>query len=186
MISFRELKITDAQMLLDWRTSPRVTKFMNSDIDYDLKAQVSWIEDCFEKPSYYHWIIQYYGQDVGLLNFVNWDRVQRTTSWGFYIGEEEALTIGGMVPSYFYNFAFDILNVDKVFSEVFYNNTSVIDLHLKQGYVFDVERDHVIEKNGKTILIVCMSLEKNIFKASKFAKLKQSLPIVEWRGCPHE
>lgn len=182
MISFRETVIGDARKILDWRTSERVTMFMNSDINYDLEAQIRWLEESFNKPSYYHWIIQYGGEDAGLLNFINWNREDKTTSWGFYIGEESALGIGGLVPPYFHNFAFNTLRVERVLAEVFYSNTFVIDLHLKQGYRFDVARNHVIEKNGKSILVVCMSLDKHVFKASKLSRLKQNLPTKQWEA----
>ena len=126
MISFREIVIDDAKKILDWRTSERITKFLNSDMSYDVDAQKRWLEGSFNKSNYYHWIIQHGGEDVGLLNFVDWNREDKTTSWGFYIGEESALGLGGLVPPYFYNFAFDKLSVDKILAEVFYNNTSVI------------------------------------------------------------
>ena len=84
VISFREIEIEDAKTVLNWRTSERVTKFMNSDMKYDIDAQKRWLEGSFSKPSYYHWIIQYSGKDVGLLNFVDWNKEERTTSWGFY------------------------------------------------------------------------------------------------------
>ena len=186
MISFREIRIEDANTILDWRTSDRVTKFMNSDMSYDIDAQKSWLQGSFSKPNYYHWIIQYRGKDVGLLNFFDWNEEERTTSWGFYIGDESALGVGGLVPPYFYNFAFDKLGVEIVLAEVFYNNTSVIDLHLKQGYVFDPKRDYVIEKNGRSILMVGMILCKNKFKASKLSRLRQDLPISNWSASPFE
>ena len=63
---------------------------------------------------------------------------------------------------------------------------NIIDLHLKQGYAFDPGRDYVIEKNGKTILMVCMSLNKNDFKASKLSRLKQNLPTLKWGASPFE
>lgn len=137
MIGFREIHIEDAQKILDWRTSERVTRFMKSDIEYDLKSQIKWLETGFERPDYYHWIIQFEGRDVGLLSFMNWRREDRTVGWSFYIGEERALGMGGLVPPYFYNLAFDVLGVDRVIAEILYNNTAVINLYLRQGYVFD-------------------------------------------------
>jgi UDP-4-amino-4,6-dideoxy-N-acetyl-beta-L-altrosamine N-acetyltransferase len=184
MIRFREIEKEDAKKILDWRTSERVTKFMNSDMKYDLDGQTKWLAGSFNKSNYYHWIIQYDGNDVGLLNFVDWDDESKTTSWGFYIGEDDALGVGGIVPLYFYNFAFDVLGVDRVFAEVFYNNTGVIELHLNQGYCFDTERDYVIKKNGKDILMVCMFLDRRVFKDSKLSRLKQDLPIDRWQACP--
>lgn len=184
MITFRQVALSDADMILEWRTSPRVTEFMHSDLDYDLEAQKQWIQSCFEKPTYYHWIIRYNDNDVGLLNFIDWDRSKKTTSWGFYIGDESALGIGGMVPPYFYNFAFNVLCVDTITADVFYNNTSVIDLHLKQGYTFEPHRDYVIEKGGNSILIVCMSLKKSVFRSSRLHRLQQEFPISLWNANP--
>jgi len=185
MIKFREVQVSDAKMILDWRTSDRITKFLNSDMKYDLNAQSEWLEGSLKKSSYYHWIIQYGGKDVGLLNFVDWNPEKKSTSWGFYIGEEDALGIGGIVPPNFYNFAFNYLGVERILAQVFYNNTGVIDLHLRQGYNFDTHRDHVIQKNGQEILMVCMTLEKKVFQDSKFSGLKQELPISCWKANPN-
>ncbi len=184
MINFREVELGDAKKILDWRTSERVTNFMNSDIKYDLAGQEYWLSSNFNRPDYYHWIIQHAGEDVGLLNFIDWDAEAKTTSWGFYIGEESALGVGGLVPPYFYNFAFGVLGVDVVNAEVFYDNTSVINLHLKQGSHFDPDRDHVIQKNDKEILMICMRLKKEQFMTSKFARLRKELPIEKWAANP--
>jgi UDP-4-amino-4,6-dideoxy-N-acetyl-beta-L-altrosamine N-acetyltransferase len=180
MIAFREIHVSDAKQILDWRTKARVTEYMDSDVTYDIESQEKWLENSCTKPSYYHWIIQYGGKDVGLLNFVDWDKDKRITSWGFYIGDDDSLGIGGLVPPYFYNFAFNVLGVETVNADVFYNNVDIIRLHLAQGYRFDTNRDHVIKKNGKDVLMVCMNLDKIEFKASKFSRLKTNLPIDRW------
>jgi RimJ/RimL family protein N-acetyltransferase len=184
MIRFREIELDDAELILDWRTKDRVTKFMNSDVSYDVNMQKKWLAGSFRKHTYYHWIIQYGNNDVGLLNLVDWDSTNKTTSWGFYIGDDSALGIGGIVPSYFYNFAFDILGVDTITAEVFYNNIKTIELHLAQGYSFAPHRDHVISKDSKEILMVCMLLKKEVFKGSKLSRLKADFPISKWDGNP--
>lgn len=185
MINFREIKISDAETILNWRTSERVTKFMNTDIKYDLTQQVKWLHKSFYIPTFYHWIIQYGGKDVGLLNFIDWQQDKKTTSWGFYIGEEEALGIGGLVAPYFYNFAFEFLRVNKILAEVFYNNIDLINLHLKQGYSFNIKKSHIIKKNGQEIVVLGMLLEKNVFKQSKFSRLKTEFPINLWKANPN-
>ena len=91
---------------------------------------------------------------------------------------------GYLVAPYFYNFAFDVLGVKKVLLRVWYNNTRVIDFHLKQGARFDPKRDFIIKKNGREILCVCLTLKKKIFKASKLSALKQELPIRKWEANP--
>ena len=51
MIRFREIEKEDAKKILDWRTSERVTKFMNSDMKYDLDGQTKWSAGSFNKSN---------------------------------------------------------------------------------------------------------------------------------------
>jgi len=180
MISFRELDVDDAEKILNWRLKDRVTKFMNTDVTHDLEAQRHWIVRNFNRQSYYNWIIQYSGQDVGFINFVDWDIENKTTSWGFYIGEESALGIGGVVPSCFYKFAFDVLCVESVNAEILYDNINVIKLHEIQGYKFDPSRDHVIRKNDSEVLVICMTLQKEIFSRKGYRELDVEFPVEKW------
>lgn len=184
MILFREIQLGDAKKILDWRTSERVNKSSNSDMKYDIKGHTRWLSSNFNKRDSYHWIFQCRGKDAGYLNFLEWNAKNRTTEWSFYVGEAEALGVGYLVAPYFYNFAFDVLGVKKVLTRVWYNNTRIIDFHLNQGSRFEPERDFVIKKNGKDILFVCLSLARNDFKASKFSRFKQNLPISKWVANP--
>ena len=59
MISFREVLLEDIKRILNWRTSERVAKFMVSDVLYNLKNQKEWFLKSFNKPNYYHWIINH-------------------------------------------------------------------------------------------------------------------------------
>ena len=184
MIHFREIMLEDAKKILDWRTSEHITKFSNSDMKYDIEGHTRWLSSKFNKPDSYHWIVQFRGKDVGYLNFMEWNAKKKTTEWGFYVGEEDALGVGYLVAPYFYNFAFDVLRVEKVLGRVWYNNTRTIDFHLKQGSRFDPKRDFVITKNGKDILFVCLSLDQNDFKVSKLSRLKGDFPLTKWKGNP--
>lgn len=184
MISFREVEIADAELIIGWRTKQRVTKFMLSDIDTCLDSQKMWLASCFEKLHYYHWIIQYNGKDVGLINFTNWQPDEKHCSWGFYIGDDDALGIGGFVPPYFYNFAFEVLNVEIIRAEVFYTNVNTIKLHLSHGYHFDPSRDEVIQKGKHEILVVGMNLDRSTFSCSRFASIKADFPVQNWKAKP--
>ena len=180
MITFREFEDADARLVLDWRTKERVTKFMVSDIPYDLEAQKRWIAHSFSRPNYYHWIIQHNGRDVGVLNFSSENSAPKEAVMGFYIGEDDALGVGSFIPLYFYGFAFRVLGFDCVNVEVFYNNLNTIQLHLAQGQSFNPAGDHVVDKNGTPILVVCMSLEKESFIGSPLDRGRVVLPTQKW------
>jgi len=180
LISFREVRIEDAALILDWRTKKRVSQFMLTDIEYNIAEQENWIKSCFSKPDYYHWIVQIGGRDAGLINIVDWNKAEATSSWGFYIGEDDLLGYGGMVPPYFYNFCFKQLAINTLTAQVFYNNTSTIKLHLLHGYRFAPEGDYVLTKNKKQILMVNLVLDKTAFLSSSFAKYATRFPHNHW------
>lgn len=182
MISFREVDIADAKLILDWRTKKRVSQFMVSDVEYNIEAQQNWISSCYTKPDYYHWIVQIGGRDAGLINIVDWQKEAATTSWGFYIGEDELLGYGGMVPPYFYHFCFNHLAVNSVSAQVFYSNTNTIKLHLLHGYCFAPEGDHVVMKNNKQMLMVNLVLQKEAYLQSKYAKYACDVPLKKWQA----
>ncbi len=182
MLAFRELEIDDAELILNWRTKDRVTRFMSTDIVHDLDAQKLWLSDSFSRPDYYHWIIQYAGKDIGFLNIVDWKPELKETYWGYYIGENSALGLGGIVPPCLYKFVFNVLGVESIKAAIFSENVKVIQLHNLQGYEFERSRDYVIHKNGCDIQMVCMSLDKQTFMRKGYSRLDVELPIKKWKA----
>jgi UDP-4-amino-4,6-dideoxy-N-acetyl-beta-L-altrosamine N-acetyltransferase len=165
---FKKIKIEDAQLLLDWRTSERVTKYLNSDIEYNILKQIKWIENTYNDKENFYWIIEINNLKVGLISLTNLNLENKTANWGYYIGEESFLGLGSFVPPYLYNFVFNELNLDFLHAEVFYNNTIVINMHLKFGYDFNPNNDSVIFKNNKPILLVSMFLSKSKWNSFKY------------------
>ena len=181
MFTFREIETDDAQMILDWRTSNRVSKYMNTAVSHGVEDQEKWIISSRDRSDFYHWLIVFQEKPIGYISLNEYDREAQTTSWGFYIGEEAEAGLGGLVSPYFYNFCFDTLGVKKVNAEMLFFNTSVIKLHLLHGYEFTPERDRLLTKKGKNILQIAMSLDKARFKKSKFARFQSEFPTSYWQ-----
>jgi hypothetical protein len=79
---------------------------------------------------------------------------------------------------------FEKLRIEKIHIEVFYNNLNVIRLHLFYGYKFDPAGDRVIQKNGKDVLLVAMSLEKGNWNTKRYARNKSDFPVCAWQKRP--
>jgi len=184
MFSFREVEIADAEQIMRWRQSHSVNKYMETSLANNIDEQKAWLASCFQRPNYYHWIVQHGHKDIGLVNFTNWDPENKTTEWGFYIGEATTRGLGGFVPPFLYNFVFNKLDVETINSKVFYNNLNVIRLHLAQGHYFNPSMDSVTNKNGEDILVICLSLAKWTFEGSSFARLKADMPTTRWMSSP--
>lgn len=131
MLSFRRLQRGHLAQVLAWRSSPHVTRYMNTDIVPSYQDQVRWFEKL--DPCYY-WVIYSEERPIGLINLADLDFRNCRTSFGFYIGDRDYWPIGGFVLPYFYNHVFERFPVNKIIAEVFSENEHVIRIHQKHGY----------------------------------------------------
>lgn len=184
MFGFREVSVGDAEMLLAWRQSPRVTEPMNSDIDNTLGQQRQWIVCCYQKPSYYHWVIEYKNAPIGLICLDDYDSEAKACSWGFYIGDPQFAGLGGFVPPFFYNFLFQDLGLASINARVWVENTAVIRLHRLHGYRLRPTQDNVIRKNGQDRLLIAMELRQETYDFDRFGRFQADFPTSRWAARP--
>ena len=181
MFTFREIQTEDAKMILDWRTSKRVAKYMKTEVNHGVSEQEEWIVNCRKRADFYHWVIVQQEQDIGYLSLSEYDPASKTASWGFYVGDEEKVRLGGLVPPFFYSFCFEKLGLERIYAEMLYFNTAVIDLHRLHGYEFCPERDRVLHRNGKEHLLIAMGLNRKSFETGKFSRFRTDFPIQFWK-----
>jgi len=172
MISFRRVINDDLEMIFRWRTKPEVTRYMASDINFELEKQSCWHEEVVKKTPPEHWVILQEDRPIGLLNLAEYDEVLKQTSWGFYIGELDAWRVGGVLPIYFYNYMFfqrDLL-LKKIIGHVFNLNSKVLQMHKFHGCIeVGLLKDHV-KKYDKTydITLIEMSRERWLAQQDRF------------------
>jgi RimJ/RimL family protein N-acetyltransferase len=182
MFTFREIETDDAKMILDWRTSERVAKYLKTEVTHGVEDQEQWIISCRDRVSFYHWLIMFQEKPIGYISINKYNPITQTASWGFYIGEEKYAGLGGLVPPFFYHFCFSELGIERIEAEMFFFNSKVINLHQLHGYDFTPEKDRVLRRDGKEILLISMSLEKHRFQASKFARFSAKFPTKKWKS----
>ena len=173
MISFKKIIKDDLALILRWRTDPEVTRYMSTDIEFDLEKQNNWYKKvvCTRSPAE-HWTICHNEKPVGVLNIEKYDSTLQQTSWGYYIGEMESRIIGGLIPAYFYNYMFfnRDLSLKKINGHLFSGNTKVLKMHRFYG-VKEVEilKNHIC-KYGKMfdIILIEMTREKWTLQRENF------------------
>jgi UDP-4-amino-4,6-dideoxy-N-acetyl-beta-L-altrosamine N-acetyltransferase len=182
MVRFREIEVEDGKLILDWRTSEKVSQYMSTEVKYDLKKQRDWILDCYSKKDYYHWIVNYKNKDIGYINLSSLDLTQKKTSWGFYIGADNVLGLGSIIPLYFYNYCFYTLSLNSIYGQVFSTNSNLIKMHVYHGYEKDPANDEYIFKNDKKILTKSYILTKENFIKKNFSNYIKDFPVTKWKG----
>ncbi|MFZ4712623.1 MAG: UDP-4-amino-4,6-dideoxy-N-acetyl-beta-L-altrosamine N-acetyltransferase [Bacteriovoracaceae bacterium] len=133
MFNFKKLTEKDLERVFNWRQKPFVTKYQFTDIQKDYQKHLDWFARVSKDPNFKYWVIHLNERPIGLFNLSNFDVVNSRTNAGYYIGEEDCLHLGGIVPPYLYNYVFQKLKMNKIYGEVVEGN-SIIKIHLLHGY----------------------------------------------------
>ena len=134
-IEFKSLKEEHLEMLLKWRTQPDVTKYMATDIEYDMEKQKQWFQMISNDESSQYWIITFKTIPVGLIALVDTNWIHQYTVWDYYIGEQKyRATLGGIIPLYLLNYVFKDLKLNKIFANVMMENKQIIKIFRLYGF----------------------------------------------------
>lgn len=144
MLNFRRLALEDMELVLDWRTSDYVTKYMYTDIEKNIEHQRSWFSRIDGDSSQVYWIIQHDRTPIGLISIHDLNWIHRRASLGFYIGDLNYARLAGHVHAYLYNFAFHELKLNKLVAEVMEGNEGMMKIHLHHGFIHrGTFQDHI-------------------------------------------
>ena len=180
----RKVLESDLEMIMNWRMSPGVTKYMYTDPILTLEGQKQWFKkiNCnkdFEK----YWIIELdNGTPVGLMSINDIDYRNDQASWAYYIASTEARGkgLGRILECNMYDFALITLNLNKLRCEVFEFNEKVIKIHEKFGSKVEGKFIDHIKKNGKYFNVVRMAILRKEWEEKKLQMDYVKIPIEEY------
>jgi hypothetical protein len=160
MITFRNISENDLEMIGRWREKPRIDSVMTTHYTYDPIKQKAWYDKIFNSGlECFNWIILDSDIPVGFINLQNFNRNERYTEWGWYIGADNFF-FGSIIPCYLYNMLFLKSNwIDTICAVVRSHNKSVIKLNLSYGYR--------IVKIGNDDGMVYMELDRDTWASNK-------------------
>jgi hypothetical protein len=180
-VRLRRINIDDLEMIMKWRMSPEVTKYMYTDPILTMEKQIEWYKKILknsQKEKY--WIIQIDEKtDVGLLSIGNIDTKNRQASWAYYIASLEARGkgLGRILECNIYDYAFQQLHLNKLWCEVFEFNEKVIKIHEKFGSKIEGKFIDHIFKNGKYYNVVRMAILKKEWETLRLEQEYEKLYI---------
>lgn len=124
---FRYPTLADAEMLLRWRTSPEITRFMFTDFVPDLERQRLWLAACARRKDFRHFIICHNQQPAGYLSFADLDGQHRRGASGSYIAEPAVRQrLAGFLYPFIFDYAFARLGLHKLVNSFLAGNTRVL------------------------------------------------------------
>lgn len=112
-------------MIMNWRMRPDITRYLNIDPLLTLEEQKKWLETIRQSKTDFYWIMEVDNVPAGVVSLINYNNHQVHT--GGYIAEREkrSIKLAVYLQWNLYRYAFEHLNVHKVYEEVFEENKAV-------------------------------------------------------------
>ncbi|MCM3683415.1 UDP-4-amino-4,6-dideoxy-N-acetyl-beta-L-altrosamine N-acetyltransferase [Mesobacillus subterraneus] len=167
----RQVRESDLEMIMNWRMSPEVTKYMYTDPKLTIEDQQNWFKKInLNNDNEKYWIIELEnGIPVGLMSVNNIDYRNQQASWAYYIASLEARGkgLGRILECNMYDYIFDTLGLNKLWCEVFEFNEKVIQIHEKFGSKIEGRLVDHIYKNGEFFNVIRMGIRRNEWEQLK-------------------
>lgn len=177
-MEFLKIRKDDLKLILDWRTSAFVTRYMFTDLTYNLDNQQKWFQTIKVDSDSRYWIFSSKGKKIGLVSINNIDWKHKRATWAFYVGEPEYSMVVGLIGPHVYNYVFSVLGLHKVTGEVMAENEAVRKMHLSLGCrEVGYYKDHIYKYDMFHDVYLYEMLASDWNKAPE--KFKKMLPKVE-------
>lgn len=168
-ISIRKINKTDLGKIMHWRMSADVTQYMFTDPYLTLEQQIKWFNEIECCNTCKYWIIDVNNVDIGVLGLEKIDFVNKRCSWNWYIGETSyrGLGIAQQIQFNVYDYVFNKLKLNRLYSEVLTVNERNLNAYKKCGYIEEgILKEHII-KDGISYDVTICGITKSIWEAIK-------------------
>ena len=171
-VTLRKIQDHDLTKIMNWRMDPDITRYMNTNPKLTLEGQKKWLASLENNNEVKNWMIEKNSKPVGLIYLTDIDWEKKTSSWGYYIGEkaERSLKLAVSLEMSLYDYVFDVMNFDKLHSEIFSLNSGVVKLHLLCGSYITEEIKGEVEKEGVKYDVIHMSITKEDWHKIRLTK----------------
>lgn len=133
----RNIDDSELSLMLTWRNAPSVRANMYTQHEISLKEHLSWWADTFQRDDQRYFMYEYLNAPSGIVAFTKIDAGNSNGSWAFFASPEAAKGTGTRMEFLALDYAFQTLQLHKLYCEVLAFNASVINLHKKFGFLVE-------------------------------------------------
>ncbi|MFD2132238.1 GNAT family N-acetyltransferase [Pseudogracilibacillus auburnensis] len=166
IIKLRKLSANDYTTYHDWRNDIEVMETTSPQLDiYTLEETEQYISAIVSQSTAKGYLIEYKEteQTVGIVSLINIDYKNRSAECIIDIGVKDmwGKGIGTAAISLILDFAFNELNLHRVYLQVFSFNERAIKLYEKMGFIHEGKFRQALYRTGKWHDIVIMGILKD-------------------------
>lgn len=175
---FTTLNEKEKEMVLEWRNTESVRKWMYNKEVIDLESHLRFIKGLSQRDDRYYWLVfDNQNNPVGTLNVTNVDRNSDRAELGLYMNPASE-TMGYFFVRECYNFFFNVLDINHLYCSVAPDNTSAMLLDQFFGCVFSKEK-YVEDGGVKELYLVSDNLTKEVFNGKNNRSFRDYITFVK-------
>ncbi len=139
-INLIPLNISHLELVRNWRNNELIASFMEYQEYITKEAQQQWFETIQNTENYY-FIIETNKTSIGLIHLNKVDEINKSAHSGLFIGEEKYQGTGIALAAsiLILSFAFETLDLNKVYAKVNKDNMAVIEYNQFLGFDFETK-----------------------------------------------
>lgn len=159
--NLRRIQLKDAEMILNWRNQESVRLNMYNHKLIDLDTHMKWFDSILKNESCQYFIYEKNQKPLGVVSFSEIDKKNKTATWAFYSGDTAIKGIGLEMEQLALEYAFNKLELNKLYCEVLDFNHAVINFHRKFGFKIEGIRRKDYLRDGQYYDVYQLALFKS-------------------------
>ena len=150
LINFIDLIYDEKKMVLEWRNNQNIKKWMYTQDDINLESHLNFIDSLKNSKDKLYFLVKKDNIYIGVIYFTQ-IKPNESLHMGIYTNPN-LKGYGKILLETIINFSFEILKVEKIFSEVYFENERAFSLYKIYGFK---EYSYKIVNDKK---VICMEL----------------------------
>ena len=173
-VRLRAIERSEIPLLTGWFNDPEITQFIPLSWPMSIGDEERWFDQMLQRPPELHPVMIDIHTNDGWLpigdcgfNEVSW--ISRSAELGIVIGEKRFWSqgYGGDALRLLLRYGFNLLNLNRIFLEVYQNNLRAVRSYEKVGFVHEGRKREGIFKNGVYQDVLIMSVLRSEWQDTK-------------------
>ena len=119
------------KLVLEWRNRPEVRQHMFTQHVISWEEHMRWFKSLEGNPRMLYFVVYADNEPLGVVSFTEINRRDKNAFWGFYSGDMSRRGIGTQMEYLALEYAFEVLELEKLCGEILVTNKKVLDFHRK-------------------------------------------------------
>ena len=133
LINFTDLSNDEKKMVLEWRNNQNIKKWMYTQDDINLESHLNFIDSLNNSKDKLYFLVKKEDENIGVIYFT---QIEPNESLHIGIYSNPHLKgYGKILLETIIYFSFEILKVEKIFSEVYFENERAYILYKRYNFI---------------------------------------------------